>query len=105
MSDGRVTRGVIGWFAENGVAANLLMLVILGAGAATLAGIKQEVFPEFSSDIVSVRVPPCLYARRHGGRLVLDLRRVSRNYRWPATTPACREARKHRESKRIRRSR
>ncbi len=57
MSRRSLTRGVIGWFASNGVAANLLMLLIVGAGAVTLVGIKQEVFPEFSSDVVSVRVP------------------------------------------------
>ncbi len=56
MSTDRLTRGVIGWFANNGVAANLLMLAIVVAGAVTLIGIKQEVFPEFSSDMVTVRV-------------------------------------------------
>ncbi|PQJ35041.1 multidrug transporter AcrB [Salinibacter sp. 10B] len=47
---------VIDWFARNGVAANLLMLLILlgGIGAATTT--VQEVFPEFSLDAVQVRV-------------------------------------------------
>ena len=48
---------IIAWFAGNGVAANLLMWVIVAAGLSTLFGIKQEVFPEFASGIVTVRVP------------------------------------------------
>jgi multidrug efflux pump subunit AcrB len=48
---------IIAWFATNGVAANLLMWVIVAAGVTTLFGIKQEVFPEFASGIVTVRVP------------------------------------------------
>lgn len=46
----------IAWFAENRVAANLLMVVIIAAGIATLSQIKMEVFPEFSSDVISVSV-------------------------------------------------
>ena len=48
---------LIEWFAANGVAANLLMLLLIVMGVLTLVGIKQEVFPEFSADIVTVRVP------------------------------------------------
>ena len=48
---------IITWFAENGVAANLLMWVIVALGISTLFGIKQEVFPEFSPGIIVVRVP------------------------------------------------
>jgi multidrug efflux pump subunit AcrB len=48
---------IIAWFAENGVAANLLMLLIIVWGVLTLFDIKQEVFPEFSSDRITVRVP------------------------------------------------
>ena len=47
----------IAWFAENRVAANLLMVVILAAGIISLSQIKLEVFPEFSSDIITVSVP------------------------------------------------
>ena len=47
-------KGVIGWFARNGVAANLLLVVIVVAGAITLTDLKQEVFPEFSLDIITV---------------------------------------------------
>ncbi|HVR34771.1 MAG TPA: efflux RND transporter permease subunit, partial [Methylomirabilota bacterium] len=48
--------GPIAWFAGNGVAANLLMLVLVFAGAITVASIKKEVFPEFSSETISVSV-------------------------------------------------
>jgi multidrug efflux pump subunit AcrB len=49
-------KGIIAWFADNGVAANLIMILIIVGGAVTLWGIKQEVFPEFSADVISVRV-------------------------------------------------
>ncbi len=48
---------VIQWFAGNHVAANLLMLLIIGAGLLTLPAIKQEIFPEFSLDLISITVP------------------------------------------------
>ncbi len=50
-------RGMIEWFARNSVAANLLMIVIIAAGTMSLFNIKVEVFPEFSSDIITVAVP------------------------------------------------
>ncbi|MGB5817581.1 MAG: efflux RND transporter permease subunit [Thermoanaerobaculia bacterium] len=49
-------KGIIAWFADNGVAANLIMILIIVGGVVTLLGIKQEVFPEFSADVISVRV-------------------------------------------------
>jgi multidrug efflux pump subunit AcrB len=47
---------VIAWFAENHVAANLLMLFILVAGLVTGVGIKLEIFPETELDRVSITV-------------------------------------------------
>jgi len=47
-------KGIFGWFAENHVAANLLMLFLLLAGAATGLTMKLEVFPETSLDQISV---------------------------------------------------
>jgi multidrug efflux pump subunit AcrB len=44
----------ITWFANNSVAANLLMAIILGGGLMTISKLKMEVFPEFSSDIISI---------------------------------------------------
>jgi multidrug efflux pump subunit AcrB len=46
----------IAWFAENHVAANLVMLVIIAVGLATLPMMKQEVFPEIELDLVSVSI-------------------------------------------------
>ena len=49
--------GLIAWFARNPVAANLLMLVILGGGLYSLSNrIPLEVFPEIDLDMVSIRV-------------------------------------------------
>ena len=39
------------------VAANLLMFILLLAGFSSVTQTKQEVFPEFSIDIISVSVP------------------------------------------------
>ena len=49
--------GIIRWFANNGVAANLLMILIVAGGLLTLTTLTQEVFPETDSDMVQVRVP------------------------------------------------
>jgi multidrug efflux pump subunit AcrB len=54
--NGRASRGVIAWFAGNGVAANLLLVVIAAGGWLSLSTLKKEVFPEFSSDTISVTV-------------------------------------------------
>lgn len=49
---------MINWFARNGVAANLLMLIICVGGLASMFfSTKVELFPEFSLDVITVRVP------------------------------------------------
>jgi multidrug efflux pump subunit AcrB len=50
-------KSIIRWFAENGVAANLVMILIIAGGLISVFTMKQEVFPEFSADIVTVTVP------------------------------------------------
>ncbi len=50
-------RGPIAWMARNAVAANLLMFVIVVGGVMGLLQVKQEVFPEFDLDQVTVTVP------------------------------------------------
>lgn len=50
-------KGAIDWFARNSVAANLLMVLIMAGGLFTVFTVKREVFPEFSLDMISVRVP------------------------------------------------
>ncbi len=49
-------RGAIPWMAGNSVAANLVMLVLLVGGFLWGTQIKQEVFPEFDLDFVTVSV-------------------------------------------------
>ncbi len=49
-------KGAIAWMAGNSVAANLLMIVLLVGGLIWGLQIKQEVFPEFSLDTVSISV-------------------------------------------------
>ncbi|MEO0651667.1 MAG: efflux RND transporter permease subunit, partial [Planctomycetota bacterium] len=49
--------GPVRWFARNPVASNLVMVLILAAGALTLPQILVEVFPELSTDMVTVSVP------------------------------------------------
>jgi len=50
--------GLIGWFAKNHVAANLLMLAIIGLGIYSLWSlIKKESFPEFVRNQIQVQVP------------------------------------------------
>jgi len=50
-------RGILGWFASNHVAANLLMCLIMAAGLLTIFTIKVEFFPDMSLDIITVSVP------------------------------------------------
>ncbi|MCK4728141.1 MAG: efflux RND transporter permease subunit, partial [Desulfobacterales bacterium] len=47
-------KGIIGWFARNHVAANLLMIFLLLAGTVTGLTMKLEVFPETSPDRISI---------------------------------------------------
>ena len=49
--------GTIAWMTRNSVASNLLMGILLLAGFFSVLQTKQEVFPEFSIDIISVTVP------------------------------------------------
>ena len=50
-------KGPIAWMAQNSVAANLMMMVFLVGGFIIAQQVKQEVFPEFSTDIITVAVP------------------------------------------------
>ena len=47
----------IAWFARNGVAANLLMAVVMVGGLMTIRSVKVEVFPEFDLGLITVTVP------------------------------------------------
>ncbi|MEO0794204.1 MAG: efflux RND transporter permease subunit [Verrucomicrobiota bacterium] len=48
---------MINWFARNGVAANLLALVLVLGGLFSMLNVKIELFPQFSFDTISIRVP------------------------------------------------
>ena len=48
---------MVAWFVHNRVAANLLMVLIVGAGLLALPDIREEVVPELDPEIISVTVP------------------------------------------------
>jgi len=50
-------RGPISWMTRHGVAPNLLMAVLLIGGLLMSMRVKQEVFPDFDLDLVTVTVP------------------------------------------------
>jgi len=57
MTDERTEkRGPLAWMAGNTVAANLLMVVFLIGGLIWAMQIKQEIFPDFDLDYVTISV-------------------------------------------------
>ncbi len=50
-------RGLIGWFARNHVAANLLFVLLITMGALSVLQTKLEVFPQIDPRLVTVSVP------------------------------------------------
>ncbi|SMO31830.1 efflux RND transporter permease subunit [Gracilimonas mengyeensis] len=48
--------GPIAYMAKNPIAANLLMIILLGGGIWTMFNIQKEVFPEYLLDVVEVSV-------------------------------------------------
>ena len=53
-SDPSYGKGPISWMAQNSVAANLLMMILILGGIFTALKIQKEVFPQFQLDIVNV---------------------------------------------------
>lgn len=49
--------GIIAWFAENHVAANLLMWFIIVAGIISVFTIRKQTTPDFQLNTIQVRVP------------------------------------------------
>ena len=49
--------GIIAWFAENHVAANLLMCFILVAGIISTLTIRKQTTPDFQLNTIQVRIP------------------------------------------------
>ena len=54
MSKGR---DAVAWMVGNPVAANLVMIVLLVGGLISASYVKQEVFPEYEIDLVSISIP------------------------------------------------
>ncbi len=57
MSESTQQKGALAFMARNSVAANLVMLIFIIGGILMAINVKQEVFPEFELDIISVAVP------------------------------------------------
>ncbi|MEX1042530.1 MAG: efflux RND transporter permease subunit [Pirellulaceae bacterium] len=51
-----MAQGPIAWMARNSIAANLLMIILLGGGVWSAVAIQKEVFPQFQLDIVEITV-------------------------------------------------
>ena len=49
-------KGWLAWFARNSVASNLLMVILLLAGIASVLTIKKQTFPEIQLEQVTIRV-------------------------------------------------
>ena len=47
----------IAWFAENHVAANLLMVMLIVGGLVSIPGIQQKTFPDIDIDMIQIGVP------------------------------------------------
>jgi len=50
-------KGIIAWFARNGVAANLLMVLIIAGGLVALPQIQQKSFPDINIEVIMITVP------------------------------------------------
>ena len=50
-------RGIIKWFVDNPVAANLLMAVLVVGGLISLSNLRQEEFPEVDLELITVTIP------------------------------------------------
>ena len=49
--------GPLAWFANNGVAANLALIVIVAAGLMTAFTLRREIFPQIATDLITIAVP------------------------------------------------
>lgn len=49
-------RQLIDWFADNPIAANLLMMILLIGGLTGLGSLDKEMFPPFTQDVVRISV-------------------------------------------------
>ena len=49
--------GIIGWFARNHVAANLLMFFVCALGLLAIFSLKKESMPAFTPEEIEISVP------------------------------------------------
>ena len=56
-SEQELPKGILAWFAHNHVAANILMMLLMGGGLATALTMTVEIFPEVDPRTVTVTVP------------------------------------------------
>ncbi len=49
-------KGMIEWFARNGVAANLMMVFIVMSGFVAVTTVREEVFPELELDRINIQM-------------------------------------------------
>ncbi|RUO79080.1 efflux RND transporter permease subunit [Pseudidiomarina taiwanensis] len=50
-------KGLIAWWANNRVAANLLMLIIIVSGIMAISQVRKQMFPEIELNMISIQVP------------------------------------------------
>ena len=62
--DPSARRGVMAWFIQNPVAANIIVLLVCLGGLITLFRTKQEVFPEVDLDLIVPRHASPVAGRR-----------------------------------------
>jgi multidrug efflux pump subunit AcrB len=55
-SNKHLKKGPIAYMARNSIAANLLMIILIGGGIWTAFNMQKEVFPQFQLDLVEVNV-------------------------------------------------
>ena len=63
--------GIIAWFAQNSVAANLLMVFIIVAGLMSYQSINKKMFPDYSPNIIQVSVAHLGAAPEEGEQSVI----------------------------------
>lgn len=56
LSPKQIWKGSVAWMVQNSVAANLLMIFLILGGLISMSLIKQEVFPEFELDMVTISI-------------------------------------------------
>ncbi|MFC1233604.1 efflux RND transporter permease subunit [Vibrio sp. F74] len=56
MQNSTYSEGIIGWFARNSVAANLLLIATIVMGILSLSELRKEAFPSLAPDQVTISV-------------------------------------------------